>query len=71
MPITLLINELAASMDILVLVLLCLCAVSSTAYDPDGTRCEPEKGAPTCVCNYQQHGTVDLTKLANMDGTPR
>ena len=68
MPITLSIK--LACMDILILVLLCLCAASSTA-NPDGTRCEPEKGAPTCVCNYKHRGTINLTKLANMDGTPR
>ena len=58
----------------LVLVLL-LCSlyagVSPAVGDPDGTRCEPVEGAPSCVCKTPTGGVIDLTKIANFDGTPR
>ena len=34
------------------------------------TRCSPPKGEPACVCKTH-HGTINLTKLAQNDGTPK
>ena len=33
-------------------------------------RCTPPKGRPSCVCETDK-GLIDLTSIANTDGTPR
>lgn len=39
-----------------------------TAHDQEAV-CPPVAGKPKCVC-AAAGGTIDLTKLAKMDGTP-
>ena len=34
------------------------------------TKCSPPKGRPGCVCQTDK-GLIDLTSIANTDGTPR
>ena len=34
------------------------------------TQCTPVSGQPGCVCDHPD-GRIDLTKIANNDGTPR
>ena len=57
-------------MSVLVLMLLCLCAASSTTCLPDGSRCDL-KGVQSCICSHELWGVIDLRKSANWDGTPR
>ncbi len=35
-----------------------------------GTLCPPVAGQPGCVCNHPD-GKIDITSLANSNGTPR
>ena len=35
-----------------------------------GTQCTPIVGQPGCVCRHPD-GIIDLTKIANTNGTPR
>lgn len=44
--------------------------VPPSAGNPTGTKCEAVEGAPSCVCKSPK-GVVNLTKVANFDGTPR
>lgn len=53
------------------LVLLCWYAnVCPSVGNPVGTRCTMKGGTPTCVCKTP-NGTIDLTKIANFDGSRR
>ena len=56
---------------VLYLALLCLAEVNNSVEDPTGTRCRQIEGSPSCVCKTPTGETIDLTKLANSDGTPR
>jgi hypothetical protein len=52
--------------------LLLLIVPSLAAAHPNGTKCPPAKGRPeTCVCQPTNQDLVDLTPLANTNGTAR
>ena len=38
--------------------------------EPVYVKCKPVPGAKSCVCEHPD-GIIDLTKIANSDGTPR
>lgn len=66
-PSTKIINLLEA-MSVLLGVLL-LTGVYPTLGDPGGDQCK-EAGSLGCVCRSPK-GLIDLTPIANLDGTPR
>ena len=51
-------------------VLVLLFALVVPSLSQTGTPCPPVPGKPSCVCKSDK-GIIDLTSLANTDGTAR
>ena len=53
----------------LVITVLLLLSYSAWLVYPQ-SQCQPVSGQPGCVCHHPD-GIIDLTKIANTNGTPR